>query len=859
MKLIDLLIRLYPEEFRARYGRAMRDFHHERLREGNPSVARIAADHVTSATAEHMHSVIQDVRYALRGLARRPAFAAVVLATIALGVGANAAIFSVVNGILLRPLPYREPERLVAFGHKPPHWLISEAEYVDYKRDVQSFEAFSVYTQSEGNLATAEEPERIAQAVVTRDFFATLGVQPMIGRQFADDEDRVRPATVAIISHDLWQRRFAGDSTIVGQKIQYNGSARTVVGVMPKNFDFPSSRTDVWLPMLRFRMDSIEVGRSNHFLFGVARVKRGIPIQRVATEAITVSRRIMQAHPNDYSSTAPLIATTQSVGDMLVGATRPYLWALLGAVAFVLLIVCANVANLLLARGESRRKEMALRTALGATRSRLTAQLLTECTVLAIGGGVLGLVLAWAGQRALIAAAPASIPRLDEITLDWTVVLYAAVLSIVTGLVFGLVPTLRAAREAPAESLKAGGKTAQQGGSRRVRRTLVVAEVALAVVMLSGAGMLLRSLVNLQSADLGFDSQSVLTAKVSPPLSMPEERATLLYSQLLERVRAMPGVQSAGAAGWLPVVDAGGLWGVMAEGKTHLPAQMPAAVPQQATTGYFKAMGMPIVSGRDFTDADRAGGPYSVIISKAAAKMLWPEANDALGKRMRVGGDSTWMTVVGVVNDIRARGFSDTPEPTMYFPYPQTHETAYFMPRSMNLVVRTSGDPMLIANRVRATVRELDASVPVSYMRTLEQVVGTSVANRRFSTALIASFAALALLLAGIGIFGVISYGVSERRFEIGVRMALGAERSRVLRLVVSDGVRMALVGIVIGLAGAAALARAIKSMLVGVPTIDIPTWLAVSAALAIVAVAASILPARRAMAVNPTEALRSG
>jgi putative ABC transport system permease protein len=643
----------------------------------------------------------------------------------------------------------------------------------------------------------------------------------------------------------------------VGRTITFDGVPRTVVGIMPMNFDYPTSRTDVWLPMRRFNVDSLQ-HRGNHYLFMVGRVRRGFSVAQATNEANMLARRMNRDFPDIYSPKEPLVPSIASVGENLVGPTRPYLFALLGAVGFVLLIVCVNVANLLLARGEGRRKEMALRTALGASRRRLARQLITESTVLAIGGGALGLVLAWAGQRMLIALAPSSIPRLDEIAVDWALVAYTLAISILTGIVFGLVPALRGAREAPAEALKEAGKTTQPGGSRRMRRTLVVAEVALAVVMLSGAGMMLRSLVNLQSNEVGFDTRNVFTAKVSPSRQYDETRTALFYSQLLERVRAIPGVQSAGAAGWLPVIEFGGLWGVLPEGKVYPPAQGPAVTPQQVTTGYFKAMGM-AVNGRDFTEVDHAEGPYSVIISKSAAKLLWPESPDALGKRMRLGGDSTYMEVVGIVGDIRSRGYHDTPEPTMYFPHPQTLETAYFMPRAMSLVVRTTGDPMLVANQVRQIVRSLDPTVPLSNPRTLEQVVGVSVANRKFSTILIIAFAALAMLLAGIGIFGVISYGVSERTFEIGVRMALGAERGRVLTLIVGDGVRMAVIGIVIGLLGAAAVSRAIRSMLVNVPTIDVATFAAVAAALGLVAVIASILPARRAMAVNPTEALRGG
>ena len=858
-RLIRALIRLYPQEFRERYGPAMLAFHGERVREG-AAWHRIVSDHLASAIAEHVRATRQDIRYAVRSLARRPLFAAVVIGTIALGVGANAAIFSVVNGVLLRPLPYPNPDRVVSFGHTPPTWLASVPEFVDYKRDVRAFEALAAFTRNEGNLATPDEPERVGLAAVTPEFFPVLGVRPVVGRTFLPDEDRVMPARVVVMSFGLWQRRFGGDPAIIGKTIPFNGLTRTVVGVMPQYFDYPSSHIDLWLPMARFNADSLG-DRANHFLFMVGRLRSGAPLERAVNEASTVARRMMRDHADRYDPNAPLAPVIARVSDGLVGATRPYLWTLFGAVAFVLLIVCANVANLLLARGESRRREMAVRTALGASRRRILAQLLTESTVFALAGGLLGMLLAWSGTRALVALAPPSIPRLDQIRLDWVVLAYALATTLTAGVVFGLVPAIRASREAPADSLKEGGRASHQAASRRMRRALVVAEVALAVVMLCGAGVLLRSLVKLQGTDLGFDARSVLTVKVSPSGNTYNEgRSIAFYSQLLERVRAIPGVTSAGASGWLPVVDAGGLWGLLAEGQSYdrLP-RGPVAVPQQATSGYFKAMGLSVIAGREFTDADGPSGPYVGIVSKSLAALLWPNA-DAIGKRFRVGGgDATFMTVVGVVNDIRSRGFDDTPEPTMYFAYPQTQKTAYVIPRSMNLVVRTVGDPLLVANQVKAIVRSLDATVPVSNVRTLEQVVGISVANRRFSTMLLGGFAALALVLAGIGIFGVISYGVSERRFEIGVRMALGAERSTVLASVLGDAIRMALVGVAIGVVGAAAVLRLLRSLLVGVPVVDVMTFAAVALGLVVVAALASFVPARRATAISAMEALRGG
>ena len=868
--MIRFLIRLYPRSFRARYGEQMLAFHRDRVQEGRRNWPGIVLDHLLSAAAEHLRSeprrqdesmsmLLPDIRFAIRGLVRRPLFALIVITTIAIGVGANAAIFSVVNGILLRPLPYPNPERVVFFGHKAPAWLASQPEFLDYQRELKSFEKLAAYIQSEGNLASEDEPERVALASVSPEFFDVLGVSPRLGRGFAIDEHIAPPARALVMSHGLWVRRFASDPSIVGKTVSFNGVPRTIVGVMPKHFDYPQARTDVWLPLARFKSDSLD-DRSNHYLFMVGRLREGISLDRAASEARMLAGRMMRDHPDRYDPRQPLTPDLAKVSDKLVGSTRPYLWALFGTVGFVLLIVCANVANLLLARGEGRRREMALRTALGATRGQLISQLLTEALLLAIAGGALGLMLAWSANRALIALAPPSIPRLDQIGMDWRVFGYALLTSVIAGLLFGAVPAFRGAQETPGETLKEGGRSATHGSSHKVRRVLVAAEVALAVIMLSGAGMLLRSLVNLQRADLGFDVRSVLTMKVSLSANAYDEhRAVAFYADLLSRVRAIPGVQAAGASGWLPVIEVGGQWGLLAEGMSYDKiSQGPVATPQQATAGYFRAMGIAMLRGREFTEDDRENGPYVGIVSEALARNLWG-SSDVLGKRFRLGGDSTFMTVVGVAKDIRSHGFAEPIEPMMYFAYPQTNETGYFTPRSMSLVIRTSGDPMPFVNQVRAIVRSLDPAVPVSAIQTLEQVVGTSVSSRRFSTALIASFALMALLLAGIGIFGVISYGVSERTFEIGVRMALGAERSTVLALVLGDVVGMALAGIAIGLLGSAAIARTIRSMLVGVPTIDLPTLLAVSLALAIVAAAACIIPARRAMAVDPTEALRGG
>ena len=871
MKLIDFLLRLYPGEFRDRYGQQMREFHDERMRD-KAGLPRVVGDHVASAVAEQVQSVRPDVTFALRGMLRRPGFAAVIIVTIALGVGANAAIFSVVNGILFRPLPYRDVDRVVAFTHEEPHWLVAEPQYATYRDKARSLASLAAYTVGEVNVETKSEPVRVASAGVSLNFFTTLGVQPMLGRAFATGDDLTRPATVVLLSHDLWETSFNGDSAIVGAKVVLNGMPRTVIGVMPPRFEYPAKATKIWLPacsqrtcasLTTLQPDPVD-GWATHYLFLVGRLRDGFDVEQARSETNALARQIVRDHAGSFNPATPLTPKILPLRENLVGTTRPYLYAMLGAVGVVLLVVCANVASLLLARGEARRREMSLRAALGASKRRLVTQLLTEAIVLALIGGIGGVALAIAASRGIVALAPPSLPRLDEIRVDWLVVTFGIVVSCVAGIVFGIVPALRASREDPAEALKSGGKGASAGsGSTRARRMLVVSEVALAVVLLSGAGMLVRSLVHLHRQDIGYTAAGVLTAKVSPSGGRYTDTTTMqFWSQLTERASALPGVEAAGALRWLPVVDAGGSWSIAIDDRAFVRGDFNVAVPQEVTPGSFAAMGIKLLEGRGLTDADRASTQLVGVVSSSLAKKYWPNQS-ALGRRLRYDGlDTTrWVTVVGVVADIRLRGFQDDPEPMMYVPHQQSSRSNYFVPRSMTLVVRArpGTDPMTLANATRSAVRELDPTVPVSSVRTLESVVGTSTANRRFSTALIAGFALLALVLAGIGIYGVISYAVSERTFEIGVRVALGADRGNVMGLVVGDGVKLALAGIAIGVLGSLLLARAIKSMLVDAPTVDVLTLGGVALVLGVVAVGASVLPARRATSVSPTEALRSG
>lgn len=869
------LLGLYPAEFRAQYGRAMLDFHRDRVamarRNGESMVALwllTIADVVTSAAAEHlrpflsgdavMETIVQDLAYALRGLRRRPAFTAIVVATIALGVGANAAIFSVVSGILLRPLPYPHAEQVFLFGHEPPQWLSSDPDFLDYHREMKTLGGLAAYTKREATLSTNGQPERIRLVRASNDFFPVLGVKPLLGRVFLPDEYIPRVAPTIVLSYGLWQRDFGSDRTILGKKVSVEGAPRVVVGVMPPNFDFPHATTDAWMPLQRFNPDSMG-DRAGNYLFMVGRLKPGATLEGAKAEATGIAQRIMMAEPNKFDPKSPLKPAMKLVNDELVGNTRPYLLALLGAVGFVLLIACANVANLLLVRGEGRRKELALRSALGASGRRLVVQLLTESLLLSGIGAALGLALAWAADRALIAAAPSSIPRVAEIAMDWRVFAYTAAVAVLTGLLVSVAPAWSGARGDVAATLKEGGKTtASDGSSRIARRALVVAEMALAVTMLSGAGMLLRSLWHLENAGLGFEPKGVLTAKVSiAAREYDDARTVVFYDQVLERIRAIPGVRAASAAGWLPVVDAGGLWGYRPEGGNYPEGRWPNAVPQQITPGYFAAMGMPILAGRDINADDRETAPPVAVVSKRFAELAWPGANP-IGRRFQVGNNMPYHTVVGMVGDLRSRGFGDTPEATMYFAHAQTAKYAYYVPRPMALIVRVNGNPLAVGEAVRKAVQSLDRNAPVSEMRTLERVAGLSVAIRRFNTALLAAFAGLALLLAGIGTYGVISYGVTQRRFEIGVRMALGAANRSVFSLVMSEGMRLAAIGLGIGLFASVAVGRAIRAMLVGVAAVDAPSLALTAVLLAIVAVVASLLPALRALRVNPLEALRS-
>jgi len=873
-RLYRRLLRLYPPSFRQRYGEGMLDFYRERRRAAGPGVwPRLLFDLLVSAAAERlraepgtsaeritMNTLLQDLRQSLRGLARTPGFTAVVLITLALGIGANAAIFSVVNGVLLRPLPFPDPDRLVDVRHQEPYWNVSEPEFSDYRREL-GLERLAAYTDWDANLAGDTEPVRITGARVSDQFFAVMGVNPLMGRTFAPEEELPAqvPSPVVVISEAVWRSQFGADPAILSREIRLNGVPRRVIGVMPASFGFPAAGTSVWLP-LRLNYDSLWT-RNNHYLLLVGRLRPGATAGQVEASANLLTRRWLTDFPEFYTPDKPFTAEIKPLTDRMLNNTRPYLVTLLAAVGFVLLIACANVANLLLIRGEARRRELGIRTALGATGRRLVARQLTESGVLAMAGGGLGLLVAWGGVRVLLSLAPDTLPRLEHVRLDGAVLLFTLAVSLGTGLLFGLVPAARAAREDAVTALRDGARSSSRGGSR-MRQALVVGEVALAVIMLSGAGVLLRSLRSLQQTDIGFDPGRILTARISlPPLNYPNDaRAIALVQQLEERVRGLPGVVNAGVMGWTPVVGSGGTWSIVFDGREIREiAAAPSADPWQVTPGLFGTLGVRMARGRAFTDQDAESAPPVAIVNEALAKMLWPGL-DPVGHTLRMfGPQSPWVTVVGVAGDILSRGVGKDAPPTMYFPYAQAGKSAYYLPRQITLAVKTGGRPEVISGAVSRIVHELDPGAPVSEVSSMEAVMGTALASRRFTTVLLGWFAALALLLAGVGIYGVIAYGVSQRTYEIGLRQALGADRGAVLALIVTEGLRLTAAGLVIGLLGTLATGQLIRSLLVNVKVTDPLTLIGVAVLLAGVAGVASWIPARRAVMVSPTEALRGG
>ncbi len=806
-----------------------------------------------------MGTLLHDVRYGWRALRARPGFTLVAVVALALGIGANTAIFSVVYAVLLRPLSYPAPARLVWLWESNPGSGIkneptSIPNFRDWRSQNQSFEELTGWARTMVVLNGDGEPERLPGAAVVGNFFTTFGVPPILGRGFRGEENTPGQNRVVVLSHSFWQRHFGSDGNISGRTVTLNGNPHTIVGVMPAHFKHPDPGAvvppDLWLPLA---IDASADGRRGDFLRVVGRLKPGVSVEQANAEMARLTARLAVEYPG---ANAGWTTTAMSLHQRFTGDLQKPLLLIMSAVAFLLLIACANVANLLLARAATREREIAIRSALGARRGRLLRQLLTESTLLALTGGVVGLLLAVWGIDALLAFAPENLPRLDEAGLNYRVLGFAIGLSLMTGLIFGIVPALSATRVNLNASLKEGGRGS--GDSRRgalLRDFVAVAEVAVALMLLVSAGLLIRSFLSLQQTDPGFTAERVVTTQVLLPRNKYPEgpQISSFYDQLLERLRALPGVEAAGAIDAIPLGGGGNVLAFSIEGRpAPPPEQVVDAEAYAVSPGYFATFGIPLTRGRDFSDRDGSGTPGVTIINETMASRYFP-GEDPIGRRISLADGQTgpWLTIIGVVKDVKHIDLSAPPYPQMYGSYRQNPA------RILSLVARTRGPAAGSAPAIRELVKSLDRDLPLAKVTTMEEVLADSIARPRFNAFLISIFAGVGMLLAGVGIYGVISYGVTQRVHEIGVRLALGATRSDVLKLVLGKGLKLAIAGVVIGLILATIMGRFLSSLLFGVGERDALTFIGVSALIVVVALLACYLPARRATKVDPMVALR--
>jgi putative ABC transport system permease protein len=814
-----------------------------------------------------METFLQDLRFGARTLLRNPGFACVAVLTLALGVGANAAIFSVVNAVLLRPLPWSQPDRAVMIWSRwtafEKTW-VSDGEVNGYRKETRTLAEVAAWSDGQVNLTGDGEPERVAAGSVTANLFSVLGVTPIRGRVFTPQEDVPNGPKVAIMGYGLWQRRYGGDPTNVRRTIQMTGAPYALVGIMPADFVLPTdfqnpSPSVLWTPS---GWDGASTDHGSHGYYAAARLKPGVTIAQVRDELHTLAQT--WTRHGLYPPQMGFDVLAVSLQDEVVGTIRRAVWLLFGAVGFLLLIACANVANLLLARAEARQREMAVRTALGAGAARVVRQLLTESLVLAGISAAAGLALAWIGVRLLAWWNPSSIPRVAGTSVDARVLLFTIGVALITTVIFSVAPAARLLRPDLTESMKEGGGNATTGGGRsRFRNALVVSEMALAVVLLVGAGLMLRTLWSLQRVDLGFNPSGVLTMRIALPggtYGRPEQVINF-YASLEERIAAIPGVTAAGAARSLPLGSTIGDFGLRVDGYVPPPGTNAKGDWQIVTSGYIPAIGEQVLRGRGIDRSDTSDTQLIGVINEEMARRYW-SGRDPIGGRFAIGmrPDRPWVTVVGIVKDVHHNGITGVVKEKFYIPHTQWHRSLgnANLIRGMTLVVRSRGNPTALTSQVKDTIRELDASLPVADVRTMDDVVGGALSTPRFTSVLLSIFAGLALTLSAIGIYGVLSYVVSRRTREIGIRVAIGAGRAEVLKMVLGSGVSLALAGIAVGLVLAFAVTRLLRGLLHGVTPADPATFALVAGVLTAVAALASAVPAWRASRVDPVIALKS-
>ncbi len=821
-----------------------------------------------------MQSLIQDLRYGARMLLKQPGFTLVAALTLALGIGANTAIFSVVNAALLRSLPFPEPEQIVRVyssdivrGGLSP---FSYQNFLDLKARNQSFAHAAAYTLSSTNLIADDAPARIRFATVTTEFFDVLGIDPLLGRTFRPEEGQTGRGEVVVLSYGFWRRHFAGDPSAIGKTVRLNEEPCTVIGVMPGEMNFPASDIELWRPLAA--EPEATGSRGSYWLSAIARLKSGVTLAQASADLKAVAGGLAEQYPDDNKGRGIELIGLREVQNSQSQTILLLLWA---AVGLVLLIACANVANLLLARSAAREKEIAIRSALGASRRRVIRLLLTESLLLSVVGGVAGVLLAVLGVNYLRSLIAEMIPQ--EVSLDGGVMAYALVLSIVTGVMFGLIPAMRAGRIDLNASLKEGGKSSAVGVRHRAGQALVIGEIALTLVLLVGAGLLLRSLVAVMNVEPGFDPERVLTMRIAPPQFRPQpgdtissiierfkrerEQTANFYRALNERINTLPDVEVSGAINSLPLSGLMWMQGFAIEGRPlPSPADSPTALGRVVMPGYFSAMKIPLLEGRDLTEADDQRTPTVAVISQSLAFEQWPDENP-VGKRVRfgVGADNPffdWVTIVGIVGDVRHDSLEAAPAPMIYVPLAQT-TFGFFGDWGMTIVARTRREPSALTGQVRELARNLDPTLPLYEITTMEQLMRVSLDERRSLLVLLEGFAVLALALAAIGLYGVVSFLVSQRTRDIGIRLALGAQTGDVLRMALGQGLKLALTGIFIGLIAAVALTRLISSLLFGVSETDPLTFGVIAVLLTSVALLACFVPARRAARVDPMIALR--